>query len=711
MEWLSQHRDIVGRVFSWLEAESPVLIGAAAAPRELIGEHADDFVQAVAAYIQHAPVADASDIQVLQHYLAAGAAVAPHGSSPDFDLVLLRLVAGKLATVGFAQAGRDLVEQALATCRDSARRRRLAWYAVADVYLRTGTHLDGLLALACSLASGDQVDEEQAFHESIALARAFRDIGLEDSAMRAVAKAREIMKRMGLEGTNAQRVDLLELQIRQRFLTTRDPHDPLFQSLLSDAVSAGRTVLAIFEDTEPVAALLAPLVRRARLRGATMPTDAQEVLDNLLEHARGAMATRIRAMAAPSPSADQLATLARTADTRYSDDVGYDANALGLLAAHALADDAYIADARAASLALELTADRGVAVPAWDGVARPPAAPDDAGTPAAWAQNLANDGLAVVQAGLDDEGCLVRVETAPGDGEPRVVREPSDLFSEERFRAWSQAYPYGYGTNDGQANMFYNTTENLRYSTLPPGPVVLSCDTHIQSFPPNLLRLGDDFAGRRQPVAATPSLAWLAAARAKAAAGDGRRCAWISSAAAEGQTLTMIADRLRPTFEAHAFRLDEGAVLPSDFAGASIAVIAAHGGVHPDGRYFQVVSDEGVLRVSATDLANALHNVTFAVLFVCSGGRADKHPAANTTLGLAKQVLDRGCSAVVASPWPLDSRVPSHWLPPFMAAWDAGKTLIEANFDANRVVDQNFALDPARGLAMTLFGDPIMRKA
>lgn len=136
--------------------------------------------------------------------------------------------------------------------------------------------------------------------------------------------------------------------------------------------------------------------------------------------------------------------------------------------------------------------------------------------------------------------------------------------------------------------------------------------------------------------------------------------------------------------------------------------MTAHGGVHPEGRYFQVVSNEGVLRVTAADLANALRNIGVVVLLVCSGGRVDKHPAANTTLGLAKQVVDRGRSAVVASPWPLDSRVPSHWLPTFLDRWTHGATLIRANFDANQFVDRQFAQDPARGLAMSVFGNPLL---
>jgi hypothetical protein len=64
--------------------------------------------------------------------------------------------------------------------------------------------------------------------------------------------------------------------------------------------------------------------------------------------------------------------------------------------------------------------------------------------------------------------------------------------------------------------------------------------------------------------------------------------------------------------------------------------VPPHGSVHPEGRYFQLVSDEGVLKVSAADLAGALRNIDVVIMFVCSGGPTDKHPAANTTIGLAK---------------------------------------------------------------------------
>jgi hypothetical protein len=317
-----------------------------------------------------------------------------------------------------------------------------------------------------------------------------------------------------------------------------------------------------------------------------------------------------------------------------------------------------------------------------------------------------------VQVGFDSNGRLVRL-SAIGGHLQTPVREPDDIMSEERFKAWALDYPYQYGIDESSPNLFYTTTENLRLSELPPGPVVLAADATVQLFPPNIFYLGDDFSGRTRPMAAVPSLAWLKAAQQTGALGDGRLCAWISTAVgrrAENDTLPMIAGRLDPTFTEHGFTVDNGPTLPEAFAGATMAVITAHGSIHPERRLFQAVSDEGVLKVTPGALAAALRNVGIVVLFVCSGGRTDKHPGAHTTLGLARQILDRGSQAVIASPWPLDSRVPSHWLPVFLRHWSTGAPLIQANFAANQIVDQSFALDPAKGLAMTVIGNPMVRR-
>jgi len=130
----------------------------------------------------------------------------------------------------------------------------------------------------------------------------------------------------------------------------------------------------------------------------------------------------------------------------------------------------------------------------------------------------------------------------------------------------------------------------------------------------------------------------------------------------------------------------------------------------PEGRYFSVVADEVDLRMTSSELANALRSAELAILLVGSGGRFDRHPFANTTIGLARDLLDRGCRTVIASPWPLDSQVPPHWLPRFLELWEAGVSAMDANFQANKAVERVIGDAPAGCLAMSVLGDPLLKK-
>jgi hypothetical protein len=117
------------------------------------------------------------------------------------------------------------------------------------------------------------------------------------------------------------------------------------------------------------------------------------------------------------------------------------------------------------------------------------------------------------------------------------------------MRRWADDFPYRYGIDETTANLFYTTTADLQLSELPTGPVFIAADASFQAFPPNLLFAGGEFAERTRPMAATPSLAWLGAAREAGFTVDGRLCTWISTAARDDhETLPMIAARLQPTF-------------------------------------------------------------------------------------------------------------------------------------------------------------------
>lgn len=709
MAWLMERKPFLTAAFAWMKAEEPVVIGRSVLPVALLTEPADEVVSAVADYLTFAPLGAPEDTGAMLTWLAFATSVAPHSSDPDYDLRLIRLVAGKLASAGDIQQARDLAEQALINSSASTGRRRLGWFAMADVYARGGNTIEGLLAIACALAADHGGDEEEIYQEITGVARLLRDCGLHNQAQVAIDKARSLLDRMGLRNRYGHQLDTLELQLRQMSLRTAEDENAKLLALLADVVANGRDVLRDRGLTAPAAALLGQLLRTARLRGLTVPSDADETFDELRRHAGGSLAELVATMSAARPTAEELFAVMRgLGPARYSDDVGFDMRNIAIVAGRALAGDDLLKDPEGASFVLDLLADRGVALPGWDDSAVPAQAPATIGETAEIARAVSLAGINVVQAGFDEDGRLIRLATAGGElGQP--AREPADVILEERMKRWATDFPYAYGIDEDTANLFYTTTADLRLSQLPDGPVVIAADAGFQAFPPNLLFVEGEFAGRTRPMAATPSLAWLGRAREGAFIGDGRMCAWISTASSgESQTLAMIADRLQPTFEDYGFAVDNGPVLPGVFAGATLAVVTAHGGVHPEGRYFQVVSNEDVLRITAADLANSLRNIGVVVLFVCSGGRADKHPTANTTLGLAKQIVDRGCSAVVASPWPLDARVPSHWLPAFLERWTHGATLIHANFHANQVVDRCFAQDPARGLAMTVFGNPLL---
>jgi CHAT domain-containing protein len=129
-----------------------------------------------------------------------------------------------------------------------------------------------------------------------------------------------------------------------------------------------------------------------------------------------------------------------------------------------------------------------------------------------------------------------------------------------------------------------------------------------------------------------------------------------------------------------------------------------------EGRYIHRISDEETLVETPTSLANALAGSDVVILFVCSGGRIDKNPWSNTTVGLPKLLLNRGARAVIASPWPLDVKVPYNWLEPFLTAWDAGASLFEATKAANDTAAQNLGKNPQYALAMTVYGDGFLTK-
>jgi hypothetical protein len=705
--------EIIRRGFDWLGQERVILLGRKTFPTKLLDVPADEALAGFENMIEYigGRLADDGDLRTLECCLAMGMAIAPLASEPNEDLVIVRLAATKLAVAGRVQRARDLAEQALTVAGADPARARLAWFAFADIYARLNNLNEALIGIACALAADSAATWDQIWYENLLIFRLFRDLGLIERAKPLLETARDALRHLGVEDRYAYRLETVELQIGFLEYDRADTPDAAqLLALIEGTVRNLECVLDRQDEPLPATMLLASLLGRAEKHQVTAPPAATAWLGRAFEQIGPRSRALIEAAGALRPTIEQVMVLAGQMESaRYAEDVGFDVRAL-VIAARRLLETPAADDPRVATYATEVLADQAITLPnahIHGGAA--PRATSSADGPTLAAQTIAREGLAVVMLGLAG-GRLRRVIAADGVLQPTAM-EPGDVFSANRLAAWGRTYPYGY--RDAQdVNVFYTSTEGLGVSSLPDRAVAVA-GTDLQGLPVNLLRIGDQLAGRTRRLATAPSLTWLQAAHRNAFAGDGRITAWIPDAVPEKglPTLAVIAQRLRDSFARHNVTLTNGPQPPEGLAGSDLVIVAAHGGVAEDKRYFRVVQDDVNLAIASSALSGRLANIGAVVLFVCSGGRIDKHPGASTTVGLAKQLLDRGCRAVIAPPWPLETSVPPYWLPAFLQAWNIGMPVIDACFEANVAVRSQLADDPAKYLAMTVYGDPLAAKS
>ncbi|WP_426409462.1 hypothetical protein [Bradyrhizobium ganzhouense] len=690
-------------------AQGGAILGKFIYPRERLTETPEAVLLGLARLVEYMGerILEDADVRTIDLCLLMAASIAPLGSEPDEDLVIMRLAAGRLAIAGRVQRARDLVEQTLVSGRGSPHRRRLAWFAFADTYARLGNGLESMIGLACAFSADDEATWDEIFYEILLLLRILRDVGLLTLARPLIATARRALQEMGASVRYGDRIDTVELQLDFADYDREESVQPdRLRRLIERSEANLRRVLASKDEAEPATILFANIMRLAEQQGVEISASARQTMQQARVEAGPGMAVLFDALGSTNPSLGHVVALAaRLEKARYGEDAGYDMGML-VVAARRLLEAEGPRDDMAAFYGIEVLADQ-TARPADGGPVA--SALDGAGAPAAAAMKISGEGLAVVGLGRTDAG-LVRAVAIDGDLVGACL-EPEDVFANDRLAEWEASYPYGY--RDVEAfNEFYTSTEGIGVSEMPERAVVIA-SADLQGFPPNLLRIGPDLAGKERRLAASPSLGWLRASRRSKWKGDGRISAWIPDAIPEEglPTLAVLASRLAGTFADHGVTLSSGFEPPAGIKGSDMMIVAAHGGVAEDKRFFRVVTDDVDLALASSTISGALEQIGVVVLFVCSGGRLDKHPGASAMVGLARRLLDNGCRAVVAPPWPLRTNVPPYWLPTFLDRWSRSAAVIDACFDANCAVRKVLGDDPATDLAMTVYGDPLTSRS
>jgi len=698
--------------YEWMAGESPVLLHLIQMPASLLPAQPDAVFEELRDLVHHdQDLRDDRSAQAFESIVFIAALVARMTTTPNEDLDIVRYAAARFIAANRPQKGRDFAEQALHLADASPARRRLAWLAFADIYHRSHNTIESLIALACVFTAENEITVEDMWQEAYLLFRVLRDLGFVTEAASILGRLRRSLSFTASPVRYELRLVTMELGLELKsYSVEQDGAGKSLANLTNKIKAHCRTLLETTEDIAPALSLLIHCVYLARLHDFPVDVEATAIVRSALPKAPAELSDALEAVSSPTPDGHGFISLATSLEqARYYQDIAFDLAHIATAARRFLDTELSEENAQTVVLAIEALSDlaiRGTSVIGPDSTFSSPQITLNR------AAMIARTGYRIVFVGMSEAGRLVRVSLVDGIL-PEVRIEGDASFSRERFRRWAERFPYGYGQSQ-DPNVFWTSTESLGLTVSEPKPTIFIMDTTLQRFPPNLLRIGDDFAGRLMPVASAPSMSWLAArALSQATEVNSGSRAWIptDTGPEKDMALDMLAERLKDDLKAHNVTLRRDAEVPDDMARSELSIVAAHGGLLPGERYFQKVSDNVNLAIYPETLAAALQDSGVVLLFICSGGRVDSHPQAETTIGLVKQLFNYGCASVVASPWPLNVSVPPKWLPVFLKKWDHGDTVAEAAFEANRVVANSLGGNPGDYLAMNVFGDGLLRKA
>lgn len=697
----------------WLGTHSAAEYGVTILPKELV-HHPDETIHLLMQMLlMSAPKGEDVDLRFLENLALLVCATSPHATSKqNEDLRAMRLVAGNCAAAGQFQRARNLAEQILVMGQGNARRQRLAWLGFADTYHRCRNKAEALVGLACALATNAPVSKADLWQEVHTAIRVLRDLGLFPIARGFLPTLKKLAGDLGLDSENDPRIVASEMSLRLMEVGSNQNEE--IAAIVSGLSSSCERSMTDRSLLLPLVVMLGQAVQKAKAAALHVDESTLELLKVGLALLGQQASQFVETVSSDAPSAaDVTAMFNQVQRALYAADAAGDFEIVGMAARRLLNDQVgRPASTEDNALAVELLADHAVALPA-----PPPVM--QVGWPVHYAKSLNNAGLDVVFLGLDSAGELV--VTHVSNGQVQSIKQPRhDHSFRLRMLMWLEDYPRQYGYVDAADgdNEFFITMARLDLQLPAPESLLVIAEPLLQQLTLNLgLVTPEDgglpyILGTTTAVGMMPSLIWLAMARASERSDKTAYRAWISTQ--EGPeangTLGRALERLGGTFEDFGFTVDNGRQLPSDMSDAGLAVITAHGGLTVEGRYIHSIRDEDCLFEAPTALAAALAGIEVVILFVCSGGRIDKHPWGNTTVGLPKLLLNKGCRVVIASPWPLDVKVTYNWLEPFLREWEAGSTVLQATKRANEEVAHRLGGRPQYSLAMTAYGDVLLTK-
>jgi len=695
------------RVSTWEQKMGGFDVSHTRIPTNVIAENPQALLNRICFIINNMP--DNSDneyLEYVEHLSFIACALARDVPNTEADINALRMVAGYLATAGQAQRARDRAELILDIAGESNSKRRAAWTAFADIYQRVHNPVVALVGLALAFELRQIRSPSQSWLELYVLFRTLRDAGLYSYALDLLNNLKELTLLVDEPEGNLERIKTMELNLRLMYRESRD--EATLIQLVQEAEEHCRHILQNDRQCEvqPAIAALAQAIALLEHHGGTPSAEAKLLLETALGNLDPHRSSYLTAMTANNPSFQQILLLNRNiTSTRNAEDIPRDLKAAELSIRRFLRAPNGAIPVDTAAATIELLADQGLDTS--EGVREL-----DGKWPLEYARQIIPDDGAVLMMALDADGMLASL-TIDHNQTAFARQDELEAPFKEALSAWSKKYPleYGYIDRDAGNNEIYLSMGQLAVPLPESRRLIVIAEPALQQIPINIALINGEFVGRGCAIGYVPSLTWLEAKRRQPRSTDSRRVAWVSEATGRGmEVLGQILMRTEYPLREHDFEIDTSPNLPANLKGAKMAVVGAHGSLTSDDKYFHRISDEGTLTISPATLARALSGTELAIIFICSGGRTDKHPLDNTAVGLPKHLLSAGCRAVIASPWPLAAIPTGTWLESFLEGWDGGLSVLDATLQANQAVEQAYGNVPQYSWAMTVYGDALLKK-
>lgn len=699
-----QFQDFMTRAFQWMDRVGVFDASSAKLPSEVIAGDAGALLEVTSNAVDYL-VEDwePEKSEGVERLAYVGAMLAKEVPDTISDIHMFRLVASRLAMDGKVQRSRDLAEQILELPGSSKTRIRSAWGAYADLYQRSRHPEDALIGLSSAFAIDVPVEASTLWWETYTLFRCLRDVGRFGFARKLLEPLKRLQEIVADNPAGRARMRSLELGVRLR--DKSELNLGVLEQVVAEAAEHWLSVRDSSDEQIPALALLVQSMGLLERAGGVISSQVHDIKIAAMAQVTAEDRAYLEAISAAHPTIEDAVRLHNRIEVaRHADDAPGDLLAAELAARRILSAPALSAEH--AATAIELLADRELDCSASERLM-------DMNWPLRYLHEIRPATGAAIMMGLDiDNELTMLTSTEQGDVVQRVTRTAGS-FGEE-LSTWSEKYPLRYGEiQREEGNNEFFVSMGLVEMPLPELPrLVVVGEPALLQIPLNLMTKHDSFFGQHHAVGYVPSLTWLHSARTRPRITRSRRVAWISDPGetVDNSALAAVIQRTDEAFQGHGFDVDTGGKLPQSLANAQIAVIAAHGSVGVDGRFLHRVSDERELVISPRVLTQALAGTELVILFICSGGRVDRHPHANTAIGLPKLLLLAGSRVVIASPWPVTPIISGYWLETFMAEWEQGKTVLDATFIANAQVDAKFGYVPQYSMAMTAYGDVMLTK-